>query len=562
MKASLQSHGTHRSVWTFIVLASFGVAFSTGCESRGGDAGQKAALTESTAEQGETEKDLVDAAKKPETDQDLVPEVVYEKGPVPTPETILIRGKNLEITLAEYDLAMHRSLLYAPLKDDGSAYVEVPVERTAAPELQSAFIDHLLETRAVREETAKRGIECLDSDVRSLTASRQPLAKYSVLFETGADLEKHSDRMTELAALNMTPDDVRAVACEEVLRDKLQSALLADIKEAEVWAAYQDARNTVDLLLVAINNTPSSAELDAFLQEDAARKEPRIDAHFARYPERYMVPRLALVTILSAPAGQQGPEVLEKLQRAENRLSSGEDPKAIASGLGLVLENDTEMQAGENGKVFAAKVGGTGLVSEGPRGPYVWRLEGFRDAAPLELTRPLRREIAAELLRESGVLESVRKKLQPAIAAMKALGPLKKDALSEEKIEALRAELAIQDLKLVRTTPFVQTQQGFMPGVGLAEEVVDAAFSLSEQKPTFDELVVSRERVYAFRLAARERPTQSQFKVEKDAFRKSYVERRRDQVIPSFTAATYANADVIVDLQPLRIKYGMIAKSK
>ncbi len=561
MKASLQLHSTYRSVWMFIVLASFGVVFATGCEPGSGDA-KNSATAESKAQQGEADKALADAAQKQEDNPDLPPEVVYEKGPAPTPETVLVRGKGFEITLADYDRAMHRSLLYAPLKEDGSSYLEVPVERTAAPELQSVLIDHLLETRAVREETAKRGIECLDSDVRSMTSSRQPLAKYSVLFETGVDLEKHSDRMADLAAINLTLDDVRALACEDVLTKKLQNALIAEINEAEVWAAYQEARNTVDLLVVSMNNTPSSAELDAFLKQDAAREEPLIDAHFAKYPEQYVVPRMAKVTILSAPAGQEGPEVVDKLQRAANKLSSGEEPKSITSGLGLVLESDAEMQAGENSQVFAAKIGGTGLVSEGPRGAYVWRLEGFREAAQLELTRPLRREIAAELLRQSGVVESVRQKLLPAVEAMKAVGALKKNTLSDEQVEALRAELATHDLKLMRTTPFVRTAQGFIPGIGLAQEVVDAAFSLSEQKPTFDAPAASRESVYAFRLAARERPSRSQFKIEKDSFRKSYVEKRQEHVIPSFTAAKYADADVIVDLQPLRIKYGMFAKTK
>ncbi len=563
MKASLQSHSTYRSVWTFIVLASFGVVFATGCDSRSQESAQNSAAVEGSTEQGKSEKELAEAAQKQPADQELPPEVVYEKGPAPTSETVLVRGKNVEITLADYDRAMHRSLLYAPLKKDGSRYLEVPVERTAAPELQSVLIDHLLETRAIREESKKRGLECSDSDVRTMTAGRQPLSKYSVLFETGVDLEKHTDRMAELTALNMTPDDVRALACEEVLSKKLQNALLAEINEAEVWAAYQEARDTVDLLVVAINNSPSSAEIDAFLAEDAARTESRIDAHFAKYPERYMIPRMAKLTVLAAPAGQGGPEVVDKLQRAANRLSSGEDPKSIASGLGLVLESDAEMQAGENAQAFGAKVGGTGLMTEGARGAYTWRLEGFREAKPLELTRPLRREIAAELLRESGELESVREKLQPAIDAMKALGPLKKNTLSDEQVEALRAELGTHNLKLVRTTPFARTEQGFIPGIGLAQEVVEAAFSsLNEKKPSFDGTVSSRERIFAFRLAARERPSKSQYKEEKDSFRKSYVEKRRDQVIPSFTAAHYAGADLIVDMQPLRIKYGMIAKSK
>lgn len=557
MKARLQSQSIYRRVLASAVLAGLGSLLVPGCESRGATESQTEISRAESFSGDALDKELQESAEAEE------PAIRYEEGPKPQPQTVLARGKGLEITLEDYERSVHRSLLFAPPKEDGSRYLEVPADRLAAPQLQSLLVESLLENAIVKEEAKRRGLNCSPEDVRKQLASQRQLERFGVMFAEEGEAAEHPALVAELATLRMTPEDVREVACEDVLRKKVQAALLADIDEAELWAAYQNARNTVDLLLVAVNNTPSSAEIDAFLAQDQARQESQIEAHFVKYPERYMLPRMARLTMLKAPVGQGGPEVVEKLQQAVHRLSSGEEPAAIASGLGLVLESDSELQVGENPRVFGQKVGGTGIEMEGPRGSYAWRLEEIREPSKLELTRPLRREIAAELLRQDGVLESVQQKLQPALEAMKAMGSLKAgESLSEEKVEALREKLAEHGLKLQRTTAFSRSPQGFIPGVGLAEEVVEAAFDLRENKPTMDTLVASRERVFAFRLAARERPTRAGFQKEKNSFRKGYLDGRSDRIVQDLVSAKLTDAELTVDLSALRIKYGVLAKEK
>ncbi|MBA2662104.1 MAG: peptidyl-prolyl cis-trans isomerase [Bradymonadaceae bacterium] len=499
------------------------------------------------------------APASPTPESPTAPIIVREPGAMPTDASVLAQGSGIQITMADFEGAMRRSLLFAPEREDGGRYHEVPPERLATSHVQITATQGLVAREIVRAEAARRSIRCETFEAHKLLVSHPQLARFAPLLEAPESFESAA-LLAELAELALDAEDLRELACEELLTTKLEASLLAGITDEELWAAYRQARDTVDLVMVTMTNTPASSELDSFLEQDAVRENSLIEAHYNANLEHFVMPRAVRLTMLKAPAGQSGAELTEKLQQAANRLSSGEAPQAAASGLGLVLETGSVLLAAENPRAYGAQVGDTGFEAEGARGFYAWQVEGFREPEPLALTRPLRREIAADLLRGQGIVASARAKLEPALSAMRAVKADKHATLSNEQVERLREEIAAQGLTLVRSGPFGFSQQGYLPGVGLAQEAVTAAFSLTAENPTLGEPVLARDRVFAFRLAARDQPSRDGFKQELADFRESFIASRRTQIVGDFVSSRQAEAGVEINTLPLRIKYGVLKK--
>jgi hypothetical protein len=483
--------------------------------------------------------------------------IVHDEGPMPGPETVLAKGADLAITLADFEATMRRSLLFAPVDENGRRLQTVPAERLAMPHLHITATQNLVAQKIISDEAARLDITVEPRDELLFFSDHPALSRFAPLFEPGA----HADALlAELYAMGLSRDDLRQVAREDILARKLEDHLVNAVDEATLWQAYQRSTDTVALLLLAATNTPSSKELDEFLALDAARDEPLIDAHFRQNPERYLSPAAVRMTLLRAQNGVEGPELEEHLKQAERRLSSGEEPAAAASGLGLKLEENVVVLKSENPRAFAAQPGTIGYQTAGPRGAYAWRVEARLDPAPLELTRPLRREIAAELLRHSEVLPSVRERLTRGLAIVEGI-PVQADGIPDPEAMANAAtELDSLRLSLIYTGHFPRTANGHIPNVGLAETLVPRAFALTREQPYLAAPLLSRERAFVARLVDRNIPSRADFRRDREAFVEAYREQSRSGILQELIVTKQDELAVAYDVRPLRIKYGVLAK--
>ncbi len=471
------------------------------------------------------------------------PKIIYAEGPKPGPDTVLAEAGEVEVTLADFERSMKRSMLIAP-----EGMTEVPKERLATPHLQINVVRNLLSTKIIAKEAERRGLTAsLDEKVAALESSRQ-------IAELAPLLRKEKAEEAKLEKIGLTRDDLHTIARNIVLRQKLRAALADDISDEQLWKAYEQQHNQIRLLLVGARNTPSMGEISTHVEEHPER----IKEHFDKNKKRYRSPMMVRLTMLSPAPGQKVDPAT--LQEAAEHLDRGDAPAKIASELGLESESGALLVRGENTRAFDAEAGSTGFQTKGPRGAYAWKVEGHRDSKEAELTAALKREIAAELLRQNTIVASRQAKLADAIEQMGTLPTTGTGKGSEVAAKKLAPKLEAKGLEVHVTPMFSHNERGFIPGVGLAEEISEKAFAMDLHDPIVDKPILSRGKAWAFRVLDRQKASREQFEKEKEAFRKQYVERLKDRLVMQFTNHYEDQHNARLDLEPLRVKYGTLQK--
>lgn len=514
------------------------VALTAGCDKKPSDPAPDGA-TESPSEQkaGETTQ-----ASSNE------PKIVYAEGEQPGPDTVLAEAGDVEVTLGDFQDAMRRSMLLAPKGES-----EVPKERLALPNLQINVVRNLLSNEIIAKEAERRGLEAtLDEKVAAIASTRR-LAPFAPILEKGDEnAEALAERGIELA-------DLDKIATDIVLRDKLHDALAADIPEEALWQEYKRQNNQIKLLLVGMRNTPSMEEITALVEQ----KPERIEAHFEANKKSYRQPTMVRLTMLSPKRTERvEPATLDE---AAKRLDKGEAPEKIAKDLGLRSETGALLVRGENAKAFDAEAGSTGFQVQGPRGPYAWKVEGHRESKDAELTAALEREIAAELLGGESIPPKRRAQAEAVIKAMEELPTETKGekagTVPQGVLDDFEDRMKAKRYQVERTPLFPKNDRGFIPGVGLAEEVAAKAFTLDLEDPVADEPILSRKNVWTVRVLDRRQKTKADFEKDKDAFKKVFEARTKGQLVPGFVSKYEDEHNARLDLKPLRIKYGTLQKN-
>ncbi|MFW6058165.1 MAG: hypothetical protein ACOC9W_04855, partial [Persicimonas sp.] len=324
--------------------------------------------------------------------------------------------------------------------------------------------------------------------------------------------------------------------------------------EDSLWEAYAAEHDRVRLLVVSTRNTPTMDEITEFV----AQHSDRIEEHFQDHKSQYRSPKMVrMVRLLPADRSQADPA---KLEEAAKRLGGDGSPEEIAEDLGLSVDANALLVRGENQKAFSSEQGQSGYQMRGPRGPYAWKVTGFRESEDATLTESLEREIASELLREQSIVPSRRAKLEEALDAMGALPTTGGGEVGDEALDELSKELEADGLDVVRTELFAKNERGFIPGVGLAEEVAEQAFALKIGSPTVEEPILSRRKVFAVRLLDVERPSRERFEREKSAYKENFDEQMSKRILKDFVNHYQDKYDTQLDLNPLRIKYGTLQK--
>lgn len=520
------------AVWlvaaTFLIAAA-GPLF--GCDKRSEDAGDAPAdATDRT--DGSEEASRAD--------------IEYDDGPEPKADTVLAEADDIdiEVTFADYEEALRRSLLTAPEGVD-----ELPEERLAMPRFQLSMARNLVRSAIIVREAERRDLEATeDEKIEALSShSRlEPLAE--ILAEDDADdgrLEEHG----------LDRSDIDEMATELVYEEKLEESLLDDLDEEALWEEWKREHDRFELLVVSAPNAPRGEELDAFIDEHG----DRIEEHFEENRNDYRDPRMVRLLRLIPDGSNSGDR--ETFEEAATRLEEGQNPEEIADNLGLRVDENALLVREENPDAFASKEGEAGVHMGRPKGPYAWRVEGFRDPGEAELDRAIEREIGAELYSSEEIVGSRGERIEEAIGVLEDLPTDDEGRVDDGALEEAIEKLEQMDLRVEHTDSFPRNERGFIPGVGLAEEVAEHAFEeLTLDDPTADEPILSREKVWAVRLLDRQRPDRREFEKEKDDFEEELRDRLEDRIVGDFVSRFQDEHEVEYDLHPLRVEYGTLQK--
>lgn len=468
------------------------------------------------------------------------------EGPQPTASTPIAKIDDLVVTVGDFDEASRLSLLFSPTKQ-----TSLTPEQLAAPHVHTTMTQSLIAQKLVSREAEKRGLKPTIEQMHAHLREHPRLAVY------GENLDDPDALAAQLEPLGLTSKDLLKVAWIELESTMLASSMVAAITDDEVWKTYEFAQTTRTAAVVTASNVPTSTELDDWVERNGAQ----IDAHFQKHQDRYRTPKRVKLNIVRPAAGASVENTV--LERASKMLGDGIQPATVAAELGLQADLDLQLVRGENPAAFAMQPAEVGWTASGPRGAYAWKVVGFESSQPAELSRPLRREIAAELLRTSGVVPSLAQKLGEAAKV------LEKEKLSQADVERLtttpdgadqlRAKIA--DIHpgfdlVVATFPNSSTHP--LPKLGLAEEVIVGAFAVKVGETT--KPLLSRERGAIAHVFAANIPTRAAFDADVDKHRREFLAALRPRIVNQWVQQQMRERDGSFDVTPLRIKYGVLKK--
>lgn len=181
-----------------------------------------------------------------------------------------------------------------------------------------------------------------------------------------------------------------------------------------------------------------------------------------------------------------------------------------------------------------------------------------RDQFDRELDRPLRREIASQLLREiEGITPSNQQRAEEA-------QQLLEDLAEDEPIDDAAIKEAIQHLSdhgfdAHRTQPFSLRGAQVVPGVGLAEEFFAQIQELSFEEPV-TEPVLDRNRILLARIVDRGQADRDQFDDEYEEFRVEFVEANRSRLLNEYIRKEQLERDINFHFAALTEVFGHAQK--
>lgn len=456
---------------------------------------------------------------------------------MPTAATELARAGKHVVTLGDYEEATRWSLLFSP-----TPITQMPPERMAIPHIHLTMTRALLMRKVVTAEVARRGMKISDDDVRGFIAAHDKLSRFA-LFDDPAALKAALD------PYGLTVADLMMIGRLELERIRLEEALLQEIPEDEIWQTYAVQTTTVTAAVVAVDNVPTSEEIDNWM----AANPDRIDEHYRKNSNKYRIPKRVRLNIVRPAPGKTADEAAMK--RAAQMLGEGIQPVTVAKNLGLEFELDVSVVRPENARAFAQSPGEVGFVLDGPRGAHAWKVVGFVDSRLQEMDRALRREIAAELLRTTQLTPSCLDRLR---AATKILEATKIRDGGDPAYADLETELKQIPKSTFVVGTFPKSPLGSIPGFGLAEEALDAVFAAKVGE--VHEPVLSRDRGFVAKVLQRHDATKREFRENLDGNRQAYVDAIRPRIVQMRAEGTLQGLGATIDTKPLRIKYGVLKK--
>lgn len=437
-------------------------------------------------------------------------------------EDVVIAGGDVELTIEDVEEAVDRLRLMAPaedgrLPDDEAAWMR-------QPQAQVSLVRNLEHFAIVRAAADERDLEVDEQDLRDALADHDMLDRYLPLLKEDEQADQLRERLREVG---LDAEDVRHLARDIAYDEVLEDYLAENFSDDHLWAIYQEAQDAADVVVASLANTPTPAEIDSAVQ----RFDAEIREHYRDHRDRYMSPPSAELTILEAPGADA-----ETLEEAADRLAAGDDHDQIADELGLDSRTEVAVSRHENPEAHAddTDVGATGVLSDRQFGPYAWRLDDYTEPRRRQLDRPLRREIASQIMqREEGITPSSKRRAREArqiLADFEADGPLDSD-----EIESLTERLEADGFDAVHTGFFSVRQAPRLPEIGLAENLFEAVGELDFDEPV-TEPVLDRDSIHVARLVDRKHPERETWEEQREEFRAEFIEANRHQLVDQLVA--------------------------
>ncbi len=332
------------------------------------------------------------------------------------------------------------------------------------------------------------------------------------------------------------------------------------VSEAEALAAARQQLEEVSIAFTALDTraAPAGFEVDeaalaAFFPDREAEARALYEKRASRYDQPEQVrARHILVSVPAGASEEQRKAARERIEEARQRIEAGEDFAVVA---GEISEDPGSKDRGGDLGFF-----GRGQMV-GPFEEIAFSLE------PGQLSDPVQTDFGFHLIRVEEKKEAVHRPFEDvrdelAREVLEAdAGAAAARALSDKLVEGVSAGRSLEDvareqeLTLERTGWLRRRPDGFVPGLGPAQDLLATAFSLQPGQSSSRVFEVG-DKLAMVQVLERREPDETDVQKTADAIRDRILEQRRSGQAATWTnarrEALYEKGALFVDLTPVR----------
>ncbi len=384
----------------------------------------------------------------------------------------------------------------------------------------------LLRTALLAWQGQQMGLTASDAEIRDSL-------RESGLADAGGALDK--ERITQYAesefgSLRNFQERVRAELISEKTARLIRDS--AAVSDAEVRDAIRYQLEEVKIAAVKLDGRSIPADLEvpataaeSLLQKDPERVRKAYEARRAEFdrPEQAHIRHiLTRVESDDAAAKQAARERIDAIRKrveagadfADVAIEASEDPvtKEHGGDLGFISRGSV-VKALEDA-AFAQEPTALGEVIESPQGFHLVRVDERRPArvVPFEEAQI---QVASELSREDAAAAVARARAEELARAVRE---------GQNLVDVARKK----GLEITRPDALRRRPDGYVPQIGAAPELVAAAFTLTEEKPSDPTIHSAGENVFVLiQLLERSTPTENDLEGALAATRERLLVQRR-----------------------------------
>jgi peptidyl-prolyl cis-trans isomerase D len=395
----------------------------------------------------------------------------------------------------------------------------------ARDQIRDQAANILLRTTLLAREAERQGLSASQDEVRTIIRSIPGFVDANGAFNPG--VQDNIERQYGTAARFETTirDELLALKAQRLIRG------MAHVTEAEARSALLYRLETAQLAIVRLDGEGASEDIEvpdeevqALLAEAPDRIQQAYDDRLAEFdkPERIRARHILLRVPGSADDAAKA-EIHSTLVAARARIEGGEDFAAVANE---VSEDGSAAQGGDLGEVprgrmvaafeeaaFDLEVGVVSDVVETPFGLHLILVE--EKLAPETISfQDAREQIAREEVTKEHATAAARTTGEEIAALIQGGGSL---------VDAARE----RELSILRPSPITRRPDGYVPELGFAPDVMDAAFARqSGADPTLHE-VQDGQAFALIEVLARTTPSDEELAVQLEIERERMLEGRR-----------------------------------